>query len=69
MSEYRVSGTRKRKGLVAFVVLKLLVDANSGVKREKSRKRLRDQAEKRLFPTAEQLSLEDDTRVQGDDEN
>ena len=51
--------TRKRKALVAFMILELLEDPNDRVKRGKTREWLKERAEKGMFQTVMQLSLQD----------
>ena len=51
--------TRKRKAVVAFMILELLEDPNDRVKRGKTREWLKGRAEKGMFQTVIQLSLQD----------
>ena len=54
--------TRKRKAVVAFTILELLEDLNDLVKRGKTREWLewlKERAEKGMFQTVIQLSLQD----------
>ena len=50
---------RKRKAVVAFMILELLEDPNDRVKRGKTREWLKERAEKGMFQTIIQLSLQD----------
>ena len=49
--------TRKRKALVAFMILELFEDTNDGVKRGRTREWLKERAEKGMFQTVLQLSM------------
>ena len=51
--------TRKRKARKEFMVLELFEGVNDGVKRRKTREWLRERAEKGMFLTLVQLSLQD----------
>ena len=51
--------TRKRRAVVAFMILELLEDPNDRVERGKPREWLRERAEKGMFQTVIQLSLQD----------
>ena len=51
--------TRKRKALVAFMIQDLFEGTNDGVRRGKNREWLRKRAEKVIFQTVLQLSLQD----------
>ena len=51
--------TRKRKAVVAFMILELLGDPNDLVKQGKTREWLKERAEKGMFQTVIQLSLLD----------
>ena len=51
--------TRKRKAVVAFMILELLEDPNDRVKRGKTREWLKERAEKGMFQIVIQLSLQD----------
>ena len=51
--------TRKRKAVVAFMILELLEDPNDRVKRGKTREWLEERAEKGMFQTVIKLSLQD----------
>ena len=53
-----MSPTRKRKALVAFI-LELFEDTNDGVKRGRTREWLKERAEKDMFQTVLQLSMQD----------
>ena len=53
-----MSLTRKRKALVAFI-LELFEDTNDGVKRGRTREWLKERAEKGMFQTVLQLSMQD----------
>ena len=50
---------RKRKAVVAFMILELFEDPNDRVKRGKTREWLKERAEKGIFQTIIQLSLQD----------
>ena len=50
--------TRKCKAVVAFIILELLEDPNDRVKRGKTRELLKERAEKEMFHTVIQLSLQ-----------
>ena len=51
--------TRKRKAVAPFMILELLEDPNDRVERGKTREWLKERAEKGMFQTVIQLSLQD----------
>ena len=53
-----MASTRKRKAVVAFIIVELLEDPNDRVKRGKTRELLKERAEKEMFHTVIQLSLQ-----------